>query len=269
MAASFPDPAQPLHVVFASTAAGTLQRALDALHRRDAIVCLADDLSIGPIDGAGSRAAWLQSSHDLETAKRIADNRVVVVETSNANRISPVVWMSSVDARSYAGFLWWLAQVGDKSCRVIDVSRRQNESGLLADPALEPATSPSALPPAVMAAFIDNAVALDAHARAEYMARWNLLALENAPLRIVDRYGALVSAPITQFDALLLAQTTTAWQPGPDIIGIVLAAFQAGGVDQVGDAFLFHRIRELAASGALEARGNIGILRQVEVRLRR
>ena len=112
MAASFPDPAQPLHVVFASTAAGTLQRALDALHRRDAIVCLADDLSIGPIDGAGSRAAWLQSSHDLESAKRIADNRVVVVETSNANRISPVVWMSSVDARSYAGFLWWLAQVG-------------------------------------------------------------------------------------------------------------------------------------------------------------
>lgn len=75
--------------------------------------------------------------------------------------------------------------------------------------------------------------------------QWEALTQEHAPLRVLSR-GKVCSAPEEHFDPLLLEQTPLVETPCALVIGrVFLSAY-------VSDAFLYHRIRYLAARGAIE-----------------
>jgi len=98
-------------------------------------------------------------------------------------------------------------------------------------------------------------------------ARWQQLVSEDAPLRIVDRQCALVSAPLTQFDALLLSCATAAWRNIGLVAGDAKATQLRGGFQPAAYFLLHSRAQRLAETGALEWRGDLSSLPDCEVRL--
>lgn len=77
--------------------------------------------------------------------------------------IRPVAWFSRRRAHDYAGFLWWLWQLGDAPCEVIDITDMtftyHGKDGKPRLPNL--AVSPSLLLPEHMANLLDRAAPLD------------------------------------------------------------------------------------------------------------
>ena len=93
------------------------------------------------------------------------------------------------------------------------------------------------------------------------------LVSENAPSRIVDRHGSLISAPITWFDRLLVACATAEWQKMARITGEVLRSFFDDCLLQTSDLILFARARALAKSGVLQWRADLSSMRHCELGL--
>ena len=179
-----------------------------------------------------------------------------------------MAWISRRDACNYAGFLWWLWQVGEASCEVIDVTELMtvghDPSGQPRPPQL--VISPSLLLPDEMLDLLDRAVPLAPGARRQYLDLWQSLMAENAPLRVLGETG-LVSAPITFFDPLILSCASTTWLKMARVVGAALARSCEGDLYQTGDLVLAARVRALADAGALEWRGDLSSMHHCEVRL--
>lgn len=75
--------------------------------------------------------------------------------------------------------------------------------------------------------------------------QWEALTQEHAPLRVLSR-GKVCSVPEEHFDPFLLEQTPLVETPCALVIGRVLMAAH------ISDAFLYHRIRCLAARGEIQ-----------------
>lgn len=252
-----------LHVMFASSAAATLRRALAQQERHDLVAHLHDNFSFGPIDGNG-RASWVDEMLGITNWDDITASTAPFLDASCSPQLTPLAWFSRRDTQSYAGFLWWLSQLGDAPCRVMDitdlrVSYLDDKSYL--------AVSPSLLQPEQMAELIDGHAPLEDPQRTEYREQWRRLAAENAPLRVIDEQGSLLSAPITHFDDMLLSCASTGWRRMALIVGQALVKSKAGDVHQTGDLLLHSRLCELAEAGALEWRGDLLNMQRCEVRL--
>ncbi len=112
-----------------------------------------------------------------------------------------------------------------------------------------------------------RAAPLSWDARGKFRRRWAELRAENAPLRVVED-GDLVSAPITQFDELLLSAASHEWRRMAWLVGFALGESLDSQLYQTGDLVLFSRVRALADSGRLEWRGDLrGEPTKCEVRL--
>ena len=79
------------------------------------------------------------------------------------------------------------------------------------------------------------------------------------------RDGALVSAPITYYDDIVLGGISRWWQPGTRVVGEMLSTvFERE--DWIGDAFLWGRVRALARAGTLKIDGDPHDMRGAKVR---
>lgn len=96
---------------------------------------------------------------------------------------------------------------------------------------------------------------------------WQQLRAENAPLRII-RNDRLCSAPITEFDHLLLSFADEHWRKTARVIGEAMARSWDDNGIQTEDLLLGGRIWALVEAGRLEARGDLSHWRHSEVRLR-
>lgn len=252
-----------LHVMFASGAAATVRRALAQQDRHDLVVHLHDNFSFGPIDGNG-RAPWVDQMLGITNWDDLAASAAPFLEASCSPYLTPVAWFSRRDTQSYAGFLWWLAQLGDAPCRVMDVTDlRVAYKGHA--PYL--AVSPSLLSPEQAGDIIDSHAPLEDAARADYQAQWQTLVAENAALRVIDAQGSLVSAPITFFDPVLISCADTGWRKMAIMIGQALAKTRGGDLCQTSDLLLHSRLCALAETGALEWRGDLHNVQQCQLRL--
>ena len=254
-----------LHVTFGSSPAGTLRQLLRKQGRSDRVAGLDDDFSFGPIAGKlEARAGWLDEVLGIPEWSGWVDSVPKCVELSRSPELTPVAWFSRRCAQTYAGFLWWLSQLGDRPCRIIDVTdltiRGHNGRDYRA-------ISPSMLNQEQMLAIIDSHVPLGPEERAGYRALWRQLLVENAPLRVIDEQLSLASAPITYFDGVLLDCATAEWRKISRVVGEAMASSLADDIRQTGDLVLFPRAYELVEQGALEWRGDLSDVRKCEVRL--
>jgi hypothetical protein len=134
---------------------------------------------------------------------------------------------------------------------------------------LKLAVSLAALPPyqILESGFLDRFEPLAPAARDRYLDMWRHLQDENAPLRVLNEGGSLMSASISFFDPMLLSYATHNWRKVAMVVGDGLAKFWDDYLVQTGDLVLVARIRALVTAGVLEAQGDLDDPRDSEVRL--
>ena len=256
-----------LHLLFSPAAAGTLRATLSELRRKDEVVSVFDDFSFGPVDSDDeTRLAWIENELSItDWDSVIADSRPALT-ASLSSAVEPVVWVSFREARAYAGFLRWLACRGEAPCTIIDVTDVAQD-GSRAGPDAEPVWGPGALPRDAMARLLDTQRPISEDQRREHLVLWEQLRSEHAPFRVIGEDGRLASAPITCFDPLLLSCAQPEWWKAARIVGFALCEQWEAKVSQAGDMVLFERLRRLAESGSLEARGDLSRMATCEFRL--
>jgi hypothetical protein len=249
-----------LHVVFTPSGAGCLRQALENAGRDDQVIAFFDNLSFGPINSPESslRAKWVED----ELCRTGWDDVTAQSERIWPEALAPtrrkVAWLSRRSAMEYAGFLEWLWRLGDDPCELIDLTDfkvpRPSKHGPPTPAVL--AISLGILPPKQIedSNLFDHATTLPAKERSEYRALWGQLRTDNAPLRVVDG-NALVSAPISFFDARLMSYATDDWQKVAMIVGRALAAEMDDCIFQTSDIVLVARVNALIEAGRLELQG--------------
>lgn len=256
-----------LHVLFNPSGAGTLRQTLVQKGRTEQVACPFDNFSLGRVEtDDAARVAWVEEELGVTDWEGVVADTVPFLEASCSNGVLPVAWISRRDTLSYAGFFWWLSQLGGAPSKIIDVTDLMVSSDET-NTAPWPAISPAALVPEEVVRLLDTQHDLELVERADHQARSTQLLSDNAPLRIVDRDGSLTSAPISYFDPLLLSCATSAWQKMARIVGEALASFLKDGVHQTGDLVLYGRACVLAESGSLEWRGDLSSMQACELRL--
>jgi hypothetical protein len=263
-------PSSTVHIVFGESAGGSLRQALRSMKRKDRVLALNDDLSLGPIDPAEPRArrAWIAE----ELGYKVGEALVARVEGFWENALAPaqrwIVWTSRRSARDYTGFLEWLWRLGDQPCDIVDLTDTRFPDRCAEGPAgyLSLVISPGILSPDQIVAMglVDRAQPLAPAPRARYRDIWSRLRTENAPLRVISETG-LSSAPITFYDEELLSYAVRHWRKVARIVGEALTSQEE--FSRCGDLLLAARMRALANAGRLEARGNPLKMRFSEVRL--
>lgn len=208
-----------VHVLFTPSGAGTLRQVLQQAGMRQKVLCPFDDFSFGPIGRSDAeRICWIEEELGItDWASSVADTPEFLRESCSAD-VMPIVWTSRRDARSQAGFHWWLSHLVDEPCKVIDVTHFKTTT----DCTSTPATSPASLLPDEMARLLGSEVDLSLGERETCQNRWRQLVDENAPFRVVTPEGWLVSAPVNWFDPLLLSCATSEWAHPAWVVGRAL-----------------------------------------------
>jgi len=177
-----------------------------------------------------------------------------------------IAWVARRMAYEYCGFLEWLRQLGDAPCEIVDLhdlSFDWHKSDGTVDRAQVP--SVGLIHPEHIRdnAFWDLARPLSARERQSYLALWDKLRAENAPLRVMNG-DTLVSAPISYYDDLVLADTEENFRKVARIVG---SALGWGRHTPKANLYVFHaRVNKLVQAGVLEAKGNTAQMRYSEVR---
>jgi hypothetical protein len=258
-----------LHITFGMYCDNPLREALKLAGRADCVVRLWDDLSLGPIDPPEptSRRSWAKEELGLH-----AHYRHMFAEKNNAWNAAlsipgrRIAWVARRMPDEYCGFLEWLRRLGDAPCEIVDL-HHVTFDWHMRDGTVE-RTEVSSMGHIHAEhirdnAFWDLARPLSAQERHEYLALWHRLRSENAPLRVLND-GALVSAPISYFDDLVLADTEENYRKVARIVG---SALGWGRRTPKANLYVFHaRDNKLVQAGVLEAKGNTAQMRYSEVR---
>lgn len=257
-----------LHIVFGASARDVLREAIARAGRRDRVIALNDDRSIGPIalGDAMQRAAWLDAELGEGWSSVVQEDerswRDIAVHRGRCT-----VWVSRRRTGDYASFLDFLWRSGDRPCDVVDLTETvvaENDGGAPSPVLALPMLSAESI---IDMNLLDRARQLTAGEHARYRAAWERLRTENAPLRVLTPELALVSAPLDHFDAALLSYVAVRWLKSARVIGNVLSAFWREQLSQTGDGFLASRLAALAAAGRIEGKGDLRRIRFSEVRL--
>src|SRR5262245_33014941 len=123
--------AAPVHAVFDLSASGSLRQALRSCTRRERVIALVDDLSVGPIDRTNgeARTRWLQEQFGGEVYEDAAG-----IDGSWSDVASPehhiVAYVSLRNAREYAGLCELLRRRGDSPLEIVDVTNFMGSFGI-------------------------------------------------------------------------------------------------------------------------------------------
>lgn len=256
-----------LHVVFNSSAAGTLRAAFGKSGRDERVIGLPDSLSFGPIDppDPALRTAWVEEKLGFSGWDEVGGQATSFWSEALSRNHRRIVWFTRRSTQEYAGFLEFLWRLGQEPLEVIDLTDTMVRRGGTTEPQL--AVSLALLPPEVISDnnLWDLAEDLTPGSRDVYRERWARLKADNAPLRILSD-GELISAPISFFDPVLLSYATAEWQKATRIIGEALCEPPTTTL-QTGDLLLIARARALVAAGRLECRGDVFEINRSELRL--
>jgi hypothetical protein len=239
-----------LHVVFGSSPAGIVRRALRELGRQEQVLDLMDDLSLGPIHPYNSevRGQWL--NHELgefEWQDFVRqDSSLPLRSQSHSGRL--VAWYAPNRACSYAGFKWWLSQMDDAQCAAMSVPdlHFQNTEA--------------------MVNLVGQETDLSSLARSRHQKEWHALRNDNALLRVIED-GQLISKSLDFFDHLIIQFVDNEWKDTKRVAGNAFSTISIETGHFIDDLFVGSRLRALAEAGKIEWDGNSRDARTSKVRL--
>jgi hypothetical protein len=246
-----------------------LREALKLAGRPGSVVRLWDDLSLGPIDPPEPAARWNWAKEELGL---YAHHRHMFAEKNNAWNAAlsipgrRIAWVARQMAYEYCGFLEWLRRLGNAPCEIVDlhdVTFDWHKRDGTVERSEVPSVGHIHAEHIFDNVFWDLARPLSAQERQSYLGLWDKLRAENAPLRVLNG-AALVSAPISYYDDLVLADTVENFRKVARIVG---SALGWGRHTPKANLYVFHaRVNKLVQAGVLEAKGNTAQMRYSEVR---
>ena len=256
-----------LHIVFNPSGSGQLRRALFMARRNERVICLNDNLSIGPINPPDTfgRMTWVEEQLGISTPAEVIAHSDSFWQESLSSPHRKVVWMTRRSAMEYAGFLEWLWRAGDQPCDIVDLT----EFEISHDPSMPPAPLGVVAPEIIRDNLLDQSKPLETTERHRYHATWHKLRDENAAFRVIEQRD-IISAPISFFDRVLLSHVTDNWRKVSRVVGGASADVLFDQGHHVSDLVLAARINALVADDALECQGDNPLnMRLSEVRLTR
>lgn len=239
------------HIVFTPSGAATLCQRIVELNAVPKVLCLQDNLSLGPLAcSSKARSAWFESMFGMEWSPVIQQR---LEFWNDVTRIAGdcCVWLCRNVASDFCGYLEWVSRHGGRSHDVVDADMPIGLINLL---------------PEWLERFAE-ATSADRGRQSTEAEEWSGLISENALVRRIQN-GRVVSAPLSCFDDLLLAKASPDWRSAALMVGEVLANDFAE-VHQTGDLLLFNRLWALVDAGCLESRGDHGSIRSVQMRISR
>jgi Domain of unknown function (DUF1835)/Protein of unknown function len=244
-----------LHVVNGDHAADLLHDALATAGRDDRVVCLRDDLAIGPLEGIDddpqSRIAFWQSVLDepeRDLREEFEAQATALAELAQT-RTEIAVWhgQSAADQLMLRRVAFYLR----------NAPQRLNEIGLTlreADPAcLGPGDQIAVgrYSPDILRARLPTIAPISVLRISRLALEWQELKRVNSEIRRLAT-NTFVGSAFHELDALVLERATAGWQPLNRLAGQVMGAnigFLAT------DVLVSWRIRLLAEAGRLRLRG--------------
>ena len=251
------------HIIPGDSAAGSLREALRIAGRDDDVLVFQDDLSCGPIADMdpSTRAGWWQmNGWDIENSLNAFWSNA-----SKAERL--VVWFGQHSARELAFRLAWAWRMSGRPYEVVDVTGLHvpatGSDG--SDGVVQSAQAVAIIPGKGLVKLFGCERNVSVDEDTQITQRWEKLMADNAPFRVVTADG-LVSAPISHFDPLLLAQATSEWKTVAFVVGSALGLSHKPYL-QVGDMALHERLVALVEEGSLIADGDPWEMGACRVRL--
>jgi hypothetical protein len=252
-----------LHVTPGHSAAASLRHALRGAGSADELIPCPEDFSFGPISSPAARAAWWEGLFDEPDAPgflRLFWQRLEAWE----GRL--VLWFGRGSAWDLS-FLHVMADtLPHRPLFAVDVTGLQYSS-VRRDgtrTVCESTPTVSIVVPGPLQDLLGTERELGQEERAVLRARWQVLAREDTPFRVVGASG-LVSAPEDHFDQALLDAATPGWRRLARVVGDTLASDRAR--FQASDLMLHVRAVALMEQGHLLADGDPWDMRSCKVRL--
>lgn len=249
-----------IHILFSSSAAGTLRQVLAARGRRERVIDVNSDLDWGPIakDGLSGRANWLNRNAPWDEGDwDWIDGSVRKFKSLVESDSDRLIWIAPRSASEQCGLYWYLDQFPDDTASMIaaDYPLFDGWRGL-------PPLSLGELGTDQIGSLLDSAERKAIDSRRFSESRWSELVEERSMLRIVDD-GVLKSVSENSFDNFILARCSGDWRKLFRVIGETMGyACEFHRLDSV---FLSWRLRVLAAQGAIQTTGEITAFPQTGV----
>lgn len=262
-----------IHITNGDVAADSLRKALDQARRADVVLALRDDLAAGPLHGiddtAQVRADFWQgvigdSTRDfLAGLEQQADELKAVVDGTT----HVVVWhgQSAADQLTLRRVCFHLREMPERlnEVRLSVDDLTGGASAALRRP--DRATSVGMFAPDLLQKRLRSAAPIS-------VLRIGRLALEWQEVKVVDadlrrwRDNTFTTGTFAELDARIFEHALDGWQPAGRVAAYVMAA--DNGL-LVSDSLVLWRLRELAAAGQLQLRGDADDWRSLEMNVTR
>ena len=236
-----------IHVLFCSSAAGTLRQVLRARHRLERVVDLTEHLDWGPIDSGDfrERYAWFDlnvpctfSGGGDGMVEQIGEFMAIV--NGHAER---TIWIEPQSASELSGLCWYLNIFGGADAQMVIAPRFESMCGL----GIRGLES--------MADLLDNFPRTRWDQARFPENSWTTFAAEHSLLRVVkDRF--LQSVPSDYFDHYLLRRCSSDWTEWMRVVGNTMIDINDAG-HRVDDLFLRWRLGDLIQRDVVASVGQL------------
>jgi len=259
-----------IHLTNGDVAANALRDALRRADRDDRVLALLDDLAVGPLRGADDAAPiradfWqrVMGEHQRDFLSEF-DEQAQALEQVVNDESHVVIWHANSAADQLT-----LRRVCD---HLRHAPQRLNEVRLslrdLTDPnasahsRADQATSVGMFTPDVLQARQADAAPISVLRISRLALEWQEVKHANGETRRW-RDNTFTSGTFAQLDAFILERVPSTWQPATQVIARLMQA-ETGFL--VSDAIALWRLRELAAAGRVQLRGEPTAWRSLELR---
>lgn len=241
-----------IHVMFSTSAAGTLRQLLRERGVRQEVVDLYTWLDFGPIASGETqeRTEWFNrcvpDPFDDWTWFDEESHRFRRIESDKRR----LIWIAPQSAEEQCGLLRFVSHFGSSGTQMIiaDHGLRHGWQG-------EAPRSLGQLGVQPMGELYDESPRIDWDSARFRVDRWPTLMAEGALLRVVIN-GHLQSVSDDFFDHFLLAACPSSWTKHYRVIGDAMGGFIWEAGHDINDLFLLWRLRELIALGRIVSEGN-------------
>jgi len=262
-----------IHIMNGDVAADSLRKALSQTGRADAVVALRDDLAVGPLRGVDDaphvRAEfWQRVTGD--TTRNVAaefDAQTAELETLVGGTSNVVVWhgQSAADQMTLRRVCFHLREMPQRlnevRLSIDDLTGEESAALCCADRA----TSVGMFSPDLLQQYLQDAAPISVLRIGRLALEWQEVKQADAELRRW-RDNTFSSGTFAELDAKIFEHASDGWQSAGRVAAHVMSADNGM---LVSDGIVLWRLRELAAAGQLQLRGDLDTWRSLEMHVSR